>query len=151
MEKIYGRKGVVLPSKIEIPVVDDERLMQIYRFLKPIVTIDQIKYLLREYSLQEIKNQSYIWTMEGDKREEVHPDKLEVVEDFLCFHTYAYSGFFKPSIAEVLAQAPVTSLKEANLFEIIEQLEYSYDLNRYPEVINKGFHLSKVRTYQYHK
>ena len=151
MERIYGTKGIVLPEKLVIPEIDDERLKELYMILKPIVTIDEMKYLLREYTLKELREQSYIWERDKDKRDEVDQYKLEPVEDFLCLHTWAYYGYFKPSIAEVLSQVPERTICEANVFEIIEQPETRDDVFRYPEVINNGFHLSKVRSYKMHK
>ena len=119
--------------------------------LKPIVTIDEIKYLLKEFTLEQLRNQSYIWNRHEDKRDVVDPSKLEPIEDFLCLHTYGYYGLFKPSIAEVLSQVPEKTIYEANTFEIIEKPETRKDVFRYPEVVDNGFHLSKVRSYKLHK
>ncbi len=151
MEEIYGEKGIILPKKLVIPEIDDKRLAELYRMLKPIVTIDEIKYLLKKFTLEQLRNQSYIWNRQEDKREIVDPSKLEPVEDFLCLHTYGYYGLFKPSIAEVLSQVPEKTIYEANTFEIIESPETREDVFRYPEVVDNGFHLSKVRSYKMHK
>ena len=152
MEKLYGGSNfITLPKKLEIPEIDDNRLKELYQLLKPIVTIDEIKYLLREFTLQELRNQSYIWNRHEDKRDVVDPNKLETVDDFLCLHTWGYYGLFKPSIAEVLSQAPESVIEQANTFEIIESPEIREDVFKYKEVIDNGFHLSKVRAYKMHK
>ena len=152
MEKLYGGSNfVTLPKKLEIPEIDDNRLKELYRLLKPIVTIVEMKYLLREFTLQELRNQSYIWNRAEDKRDVVDPSKLETVDDFLCLHTWGYYGLFKPSIAEVLSQAPENVIEQANTFEIIESPETREDVFKYKEVIDNGFHLSKVRAYKMHK
>ena len=152
MEKLYGGSNfVTLPKKLEIPEIDDNRLKELYRLLKPIVTIDEMKYLLREFILQELRNQSYIWNRTEDKRDVVDSSKLETVNDFLCLHTWGYYGLFKPSIAEVLSQAPENVIEQANTFEIIESPETREDVFKYKEVIDNGFHLSKVRAYKMHK
>ena len=152
MEKLYGGSNfVTLPKKLEIPEIDDNRLKELYRLLKPIVTIDEMKYLLREFTLQELRNQSYIYNRAEDKRDVVDPSKLETVDDFLCLHTWGYYGLFKPSIAEVLSQAPENVIEQANTFEIIESPETREDVFKYKEVIDNGFHLSKVRAYKMHK
>lgn len=53
MEKLYcGSNFITLPKKLEIPEIDDNRLKELYQLLKPIVTIDEMKYLLREFTLQ---------------------------------------------------------------------------------------------------
>lgn len=152
MEKLYGGSNfITLPKKLEIPEIDDNRLKELYQLLKPIVTIDEMKYLLREFTLQELRNQSYIWNRHEDKRDIVDPNKLETVDDFLCLHTWGYYGLFKPSIAEVLSQAPESVIEQANTFEIIESPETRKDVFKYKEVIDNGFHLSKVRACKMHK
>lgn len=152
MEKLYGGSNfITLPKKLEIPEIDDNRLKELYQLLKPIVTIDEMKYLLREFTLQELRNQSYIWNRHEDKRDVVDPNKLETVDDFLCLHTWGYYGLFKPSIAEVLSQVPESVIEQANTFEIIESPETREDVFKYKEVIDNGFHLSKVRAYKMHK
>ena len=152
MEKLYGSSNfVTLPKKLEIPEIDDKRLKELYQLLKPIVTIDEMKYLLREFTLQELRNQSYIWNRHEDKRDAVDSSKLETVDDFLCLHTWGYYGLFKPSIAEVLSQAPENVIEQANIFEIIESPETREDVFKYKEVIDNGFHLSKIRAYKMHK
>lgn len=151
MEKIYGEKGIILPEKLVIPKIDDKTLAGFYRLLKPIVTIDEVKYLLKEFSLEQLRNISYIWERNEDKRDVVDSNKLEPVEDFLCLHTWGYYGLFKPSIAEILAQVPEKTICEANVFEIIEKPETREDVFRYPEVVDNGFHLSKVRSYKLHR
>lgn len=152
MEKLYGGNNfVTLPKKFEIPEIYDKRLKELYQLLKPIVTIDEMKYLLREFTLQELRNQSYIWNRHEDKRDIVDSSRLETVDDFLCLHTFGYYGLFKPSIAEVLSQAPESVIEQANTFEIIESPETREDVFKYKEVIDNGFHLSKVRAYKMHK
>ena len=151
MEKIYGEKGIILPEKLVIPKIDDKTLAGFYRLLKPIVTIDEVKYLLKEFSLEQLRDISYIWDRNEDKRDVVDSNKLEPVEDFLCLHTWGYYGLFKPSIAEILAQVPEKTICEANVFEIIEKPETRADVFRYPEVVDNGFHLSKVRSYKLHR
>lgn len=152
MEKLYGGNNfITLPKKLEIPEIDDKRLKELYHLLKPIVTIDEMKYLLREFTLQELRNQSYIWNRHEDKRDIIDSNKLETVDDFLCLHTWGYYGLFKPSIAEVLSQAPESVIEQANTFEIIESSETREDVFKYKEVIDNGFHLSKVRAYKMHK
>lgn len=152
MEKLYGGSNfITLPKKLEIPEINDKRLKELYQLLKPIVTIDEMKYLLREFTLQELRNQSYIWNRHEDKRDVIDPNKLETVDDFLCLHTWGYYGLFKPSIAEVLSQAPESVIEQANTFEIIESPETREDVFKYKEVIDNSFHLSKVRAYKMHK
>ena len=158
MEKIYGEKNIELPrrmyneeGKLYIPSISDKRLKELYNLLKPIVTIDEMKYLLRRFTLDELRNISYIYHATIDTTELVKEEQLEPIDEFPCLHRCGYYGFFKPSVAEVLSQVPEKTVSKSNLFEIVEEPETRRDVFQYPEVINGGFHLSKVRTYKYHK
>ena len=76
MENLYDDGNfITLPKKLEIPKIDDKKLKELYQMLKPIVTIGEIKYLLREFTLQELRNQSYIWNRDKDKRDVVDPSR----------------------------------------------------------------------------
>ena len=54
MEKLYGldTNDILLPNLV-IPSLTDKELEKIYRQLKPIATVDEIKYYLKEYSFLE--------------------------------------------------------------------------------------------------
>ena len=134
-----------------IPTIDDKRLLDLYKRLKPIVTIDELKYLLREFSLYELRNISYLWNANDDKTETVDTSKLEPIQEFPCLHTYGYYGLFKPSVAEVLSQAPEKTIEEANCFEIISYPRTREEIFRYSEIVNNGYHLSKVKSYKLNK
>ena len=150
--KIYGKKKIVLPKKLEIPKLDDERLLDLYRMLKPIVVVDGSKFLCREYDIRELKRNtdSFYWNRRDDMSVTVDPEKLEMVEDFICLHSYipGYECWFMPSVAEVLSQAPIKTVREANVFEIIEAPQTVRDMYKYKKAVQKHLHLSKVRSYK---
>lgn len=147
---MYSEERMVIPKKIIIPKLSNEELIALYERIKPIVEFEDEKYLLRKFTLEQIINTSYIFNIEDDIRVLVDQDNLESVEEFPCFHTYGYPGFFKPSIGEVLSQLPEKSKKESKYFEIIEEPDTVDDLNMYLDVVNQGYHVSKVRTYKLH-
>lgn len=134
---------------VSIPKISKEELNKRYARIKPIVELDGKKYLLRDFTEDELKKYVYTSNITQDKREIVDTDKYIPLEDydFECLHEYGYYGIFKPTIAEVLAQIPedLASLVEA--FEIIEKPETIEDLMRNKIVFNNGFHISKVRLY----
>ena len=55
--------------------------------------------------------------------------------------------FFKPSIAEVLAQIPDGQVDFVDAFEIIEFPQVDNELIRNKIVFDNGYHISKVRLY----
>ena len=135
--------------KVSIPKISKEELMARYKRIKPIVEIDGKKHFLRKYTEEEITKTSYLWNADGDKREPVDMNLYcPMTEwDFECIHKYGYYGFFKPSIAEVLAQIPEMDVPFVNAFEIIEQPKTPEDFSKNKIVFDNGFHISKVRLY----
>lgn len=139
--------------KVSIPKISDEELMKRYQKVKPIVKINGIRYWLRDYSLEELKNTSFFDNKSTDKRSHVDMRSLEAVPylDFECLHTYNYPAFFKPSVAEVLAQIPVPEVYWVVAFEIIKKPETAEDFSRNSNAFNQGFHSSTVRLYMHRK
>lgn len=134
---------------VSIPEITDEELKIRYKRTKPIVEIEGKKYLLREYTQEELREKSYLWYMEQDKREEINIDEYAplVDYDFECIHKYGYHAFFKPSIAEVLAQIPSDLARLVDLFEIIDEPKTVEDFSKNKIVFDNGYHISKVRLY----
>lgn len=163
MEKIYGNNGfAIIPKKIEIPEINDKKLSALYASLKPIVTIQEKKYVLEKLSLYELRYLKFPWNpeVEGSQLVDVDSNRLETVDDFICFapwsvyHNICEQGrpcSFNISIAQVLSQVPENIMKEANAFEIIEHPNEMDDFVKYVDVAHKGYQLSKVRAYKIHE
>lgn len=150
MKNIYGyAKKIVIPQDIiEIPKITDEELLKRYTVLKPLITIEKIPYLIRDFSLEELKTMSYIFNKEDNKIERISRNDLEAIEEFLCLHSYKYKNLFSPKISEILAQSPIEFERQNHLFEIVEQPITNEDFYKYDELLEKGYHLSKVRVYR---
>ena len=137
-------------KQLSIPQITDEELMRRYLKIKPIAEVGDGKYWLKDYSIDEMRNTSYFWSLFPDKREPVG-EKLYYHDyhEFECLHSFGFHGFFKPSVAEVLAQIPEDCLKHFTIdaFEIIGKPTGSDDLNKYREALEQGFHVSVVRLY----
>ena len=146
--QLYGPVYVNIDRELTIHFLEDDELKRRYDKTKPIIMIDGITYDMKEFSFSALSDQSYIWNRDTDKRNIVHKEDLEVVEDFICLHGYGYYGLFKPSIHEVLAQLPEKSIKEADYFEIIESPVTREDVFKYTDVLNAGYHATVVRTYK---
>lgn len=150
MSRLYGySKKIVIPQElIEIPKITDEELLKRYTDLKPLITIEKIPYLIRDFSLEELKTLSYIFNKEDNKTERISRDNLEAIEDFLCLNSYKYKNLFFPKISEILAQVPIELERKDHLFEIVEQPITNEDFYKYDELLEEGYHLSKVRVYR---
>ena len=150
MENLYGySKKIIVPQEIiEIPRISDEELLKRYKALKPIITVEKLPYLIRDFSLEELKTLSYILNKEDNKTKRISRESLETIEEFLCLHTYKYKNLFSPTISEVLAQAPIKSERKDQVFEIVEHPITNEDFDKYDELLENGYHLSKVRVYR---
>lgn len=133
---------VVLSDKVEIiPMLTREELSYRAEQIKAIVDgkfVDQFS--------GDIINTSYIW--EPKFAEPVDYTKYEVLGDVITYHGYGYYGFFKPSIAEVLAQIPANFVEVAAAFEIVKRPESADDLNADIRMLNLGYHTAVVRFYK---
>lgn len=139
--------------KMSIPEISDEELMERYKHIKPVITAEDGKlHYFREYDLDELRRTSYFWSRFGNIREEVGENKLEAWPacDFPCLHAYDYYGFFKPSIAEVLAQIDEGRIRLIKAFEIIDSPKEFRDFrkdNLSSIAFDNGYHVSTVRLY----
>lgn len=149
MEKLYGSENndIILPNLI-IPNMTDEELTHIYKRLKPIVTVDEMKYYLKEYTLYQLRYYLYMQDLPTSVKEQINPSLINPVDEFMCFHKFHYYGSFIPTIAEVLSQVPENLIEDSNAFEIVEYPTKMADVTRYYEAFEKGYHVSKVRTYK---
>ena len=137
-------------KNLSIPPISDEELMRRYLKIKPVAEIGDVKYWLRNYSISDMRNTSFFWTLVPDKREPVGESLSKHTHyDFQCLHTFGYHGFFKPSVAEVLAQIPEDVLKQYTIdaFEIVARPTSCGDLSAYKKAMDQGFHVSVVRLY----
>ncbi len=90
-------------------------------------------YYIQEVDLRGI---AFIW----DPKPTEIAEGLEPFEDITTYHTYGYYGFFKPSIAEVLAQIPLDKIDHVVSFEIVQHPETADDLNIHLRELNDGYH-----------
>lgn len=137
-------------KELSIPQISDEELMRRYLKIKPIAEVGNGKYWLKDYSIDEMRNTSYLWNLFPDRRKPVGEELYyHDYHEFECLHSFGFHGFFKPSVAEVLAQIPEDCLKHFTIdaFEIIGRPTSSGDLNLYRKALEQGFNVSIVRLY----
>ena len=150
LPKIYGNGERIEIPELTIPTLSNDELLSLYKKIKPIITIDGIIHTFRDFTLEELKNKYYTWNPQLDIRTIVDKYKLDPIEEFICLNTWTLYSYFKPTIAEVLAQTSNNIREYANTFEIVEEPITRDDINKYHDVLDKGYHLSKVRAYKLH-
>ena len=124
-----------------IPKISDTRLKQLAKKIRPVVrgpngTLHYIKPV-------NLKETAFTW--DPDLAEEaISPTLIATIR---TLHTYGYHGFFKPSIAEVLAQIPLDLLDSVDAFETHgpDTAEDFYQETK--NAFDKGFHTAKTVLY----
>lgn len=134
-----------------IPKVPEEHIRELADKIKPVVRFAHgaegpflsakgFPYYIEPVDLFRI---AYAW----DPKPTEEATQFKPICDITTFHTYAYYGFFKPTIAEVLSQIPDEYLDTVIAFEIVGQPETATDLNREREALNAGYHVATTRLY----
>jgi hypothetical protein len=124
-----------------IPEISAAELDRRASRIKPVVMFLGMLHYIRPV---DIKTASFLWSpVKGPLAE-----GLVFLREIRTFHSYAYYGFFKPTVAEVLAQLPDDSLLPfIAAFEIVRGPERAEDLNREAEALNNGYHVALTRIY----
>lgn len=126
---------------MNIPELSEELLQDLARRIRPVVR-DQSQRL-RFIEAVDLRTVSFTWNPNFTDA----ADHLVDVVRIRTLHTYAYYGFFKPTIAEVLAQIPAEMVPEVSAFETIGPFDAT-DLNREIGALNAGFHVAMTTLYR---
>ena len=139
-----------MSDRVWIPKVDEQRIRELAQRIVPLVRFAEGEDgLFRssggfQYVIEppDPFNVAYTW----DPKPVARVTKpLVKLRDITTHHGYAYYGFFKPSVAEVLAQIPDDLIDKVVAFEIIAQPETADDLHG--EAFNAGYHTATTRLY----
>ena len=134
---------------LSIPKISKEELIRRYNHIKPIVTRGYDKYYVRELTEDELINHSYLWMVESkDFGKKVNMDSLLKIVDVKMIHSFSFSGFFKPSVEEILAQIPKKFVEDTVAFEIVYYTNCQNDMNFFYNETRNDFHVSIVRLYK---
>ena len=136
-----------MERNFEIPQMSIDDIAKLYANIKPIVKDGKTPTYLRELTKHELTHTAYTWLNQpSDYAEPVDFSKLSVLADVKMLHAWAYYGFFKPDVSEVIKQIPKEYLEKVVAFEIIDG---AIGMNTvFNKELNAGFHVSIVRLYQ---
>lgn len=126
--------------KTWIPKVSESIIRERAERIKPVVRFKGVPHYIEPVDLFTT---AFTW----DPKAAGRADGLIPLADITTYHTYGYYAFFKPSIAEVVAQIPKGMLDKAVAFEIVERPESADDLNDEREALNAGYHVATTRLY----
>jgi hypothetical protein len=102
-----------ITGRPNVPEISDDSLRENLSRLRPLVQRGQKFY---EVELPDLRGTALTWEPKLIREVEFHP-LVHTETD----HTCGYHGFFKPSIAEVLAQVPDDLPPEVNAFCILTE------------------------------
>lgn len=124
-----------------IPAISDEDLDKLCKRIRAVVEFPRKgKCYIKPVNPRNI---AFTWSPKPGKK----AVGLKRIRDITTYHTWAYYGFFKPTIAEVIAQIPKGLLPKVVAFEIIKRPETADDLNREKTALNAGYHVATTRLY----
>lgn len=138
-------------TKVWIPELPKKRIQELAERIKPIVRFAEgEKGLFRStdgylFYIQPVNLFDVAYTWEPKPTEKA--TDLKSLCDITTYHSFAYYGFFKPSIAEVIAQIPEEWLDRVVAFEIVTSPRSADDLNTNSEALNAGYHVATTRFY----
>ena len=126
---------------LKIPEITDVRLTALAERIKPVYTFkEKGLYYIKPVNL---RNVAYTW----DPQPAIKAVGLKKCHDLTTLHAFDYYAFFKPSVAEVLAQIPEEYLESVVAFEIVGGPVTADDLMREKEALRAGFHMATTRLY----
>jgi len=129
-------------KRFAIPQISDEQI-QALRHIHP---VEQSGRGWIEMKWPDPRRASFLWNPEPSG---VREDLQEICR-VRTLHTFGYHGFFKPSIAEVLAQIPPELLGAVVAFET-KGPETAEDLNKNIDALNAGFQVAETILYRQRK
>jgi hypothetical protein len=126
-------------AEYKIPKITNERLNELVARIKPVVKNGKELHYIASCDL---RNTAFTW----DPVLGQTAGRLMKLRTVRTLHTYGYYGFFKPSVAEVLAQIPEDLVDKAIAFETIGP-EDADALNKEKEALDAGFHVADTTFY----
>lgn len=129
-----------MTTTLEIPKITDERLAALAARIKPVVR--NRNNALAYVAPCDLRNEAFTWDPKITRR----ADNLVKHATIRTLHTYGYYGFFKPSIAEVLAQIPADLIEQTVAFETVGPADADA-INEESAALNAGFHVATTRLY----
>ena len=118
----------------------DQVMRHMLTTIRPVVRRDgELRYIEIP---EDLKGAAFTWSPKITES----ADGLTEVGRVHTLHTWAYYGFFKPSLEEVLTMIPPNMLDTAKAFETVGPEDAS-DLNRQPAAMDEGYHVAVTILY----
>lgn len=126
-------------AEYNIPKIAPKRITELLKQIRPCVRRDDKLHFIQPVDPRKV---AFTW----DPKLAGEAPEMPIIGKIRTLHTYGYHGFFKPSIAEVLAQIPEDLLPNVGAFET-NGPETASDLDREREALHAGFHVAETILY----
>ena len=128
-------------EKVFIPLVPEGEIRALARRIKPVVEFQG--KILHYIKPVDIFADAYTWEPKAAKK----ATGLVPLCEIKTYHAFGNRKFFKPSVAEVLAQIPARLHREVVAFEIIASPEMPEDFGWDEKAFEAGYHVATTRLY----
>lgn len=153
-EKVTMETDTRGKCRIILPFLSNDELLARANRIKAIINDKDAFYMLNGLDLKDLKDESLLLQSEN-KRKIVDMLDYETIGEFFCFHPFPNGeySFFKPTIAQVLAQFPYDIVNLANAFYMYGwptatfeiHPEYGCEISNFDDIIDADCHISKVK------
>lgn len=124
---------------MKIPEITDENLTLLSRKIRPLVLQDG---KLMRIEPPDPRNVAFSWSPVVTEP----ANGIVEIAKIRTLHGYGYYGFFKPSVAEVIAQIPEEWIERTVAFSTRGPADAA-EMNRESEALNAGFHVAETTLY----
>jgi hypothetical protein len=153
------------PEQISIPKVPEKTIRELAKRIRPVMRFARVtpklakdddvtlkldrkgKLVLDDrgsfYYLKPIPLFTTAFTWPGTPKPDLRAPRLQKIRTITTYHTWAYYGFFKPTISEVLSQIPEDIIDQVIAFE----LEPPADPLEPWDIVQHGHHVAQTTFY----
>lgn len=123
-----------------IPEISDGSIKKMLKSVKPVIIEGDKLFYIKPV---DPRRTAFMW----DPKKTKEAKGLVATGTITTYHTWAYYGCFKPTIAEVLAQIPKEWVPGTVAFSVLGP-ETAADLNKHQTELNEGYHVAETTLYR---
>lgn len=132
---------LITEERVFVPLVPENEIRALARRIRPVVEFrGKVLHYIKPV---DIFIDAYTWEPKAAKK----ATGLVPVCDIKTYHAFGKRKFFKPSVAEVLAQIPARLHREVVAFEIIASPGMPEDFGWDQCAFEAGYHVATTRLY----
>ena len=127
---------------MHIPEITDERLKELAIKIRPVYIYENELTWIEP--VKNLRRTAFSW----DPSPGAPAENLEKLTTIQTLHTFGYHGFFKPSVAEVLAQMPEWVEEQGAVAFSTVGPKNAQDLNDQRDAVKAGYHQAQTTFYK---